>query len=183
MVLTVPAFVWRGGTVTRGLVVGVAVGAVVGVLAWLDSGMVLGGAIAFVVLAAGYGAWMGRRMVRCWPGAAALSPAQRVAVARTVRSGAAVSGQPQAVVDYAAGLRAAADTKPTLRWVVWLLLAVAAGTALWDTAFGSAGNAIASAGYLVLLGVDVFWWPRREREILANAEHCARSAAKMVASR
>ncbi len=178
--LTVPAFVWRAGAVTRGVTVGVAVGAVVGVLAWLDSGMALGGVIAFSVLAVGYGAWMGRRMARYWPGAAALSPGERVAVARTVRGGAAVTGQARAVLDYATGLIAAAAGVRPLRWLVWLLLVVAAGTALWDAVYGSAGNAIASAVYLALLGVEVFWWPRRQRQILANAEHCAQVAAKMV---
>lgn len=183
-VMTVPAFVWRGGAVTRGLAVGVAVGSVVGALAWLDSGMALGGAIAFVVLAVSYGGWMGRRMVRYWPGAGALRPSDRVAVARTVRSGGAVTGHDaQAVLDYATGLLAAGTQGRPLRWLLWLLLAVAAGTALWDTVFGSVGNAIASAVYLALLGVEVFWWPRRQREILVNAQQCAQSAAKMVISR
>lgn len=183
--MTVPAFVWRGGTVVRGLMVGVGVGAALGALAWLDSGMWLGGAIAFVVLAVGSGTWMGRRMVRHWPGATALTGGQRVAVARTVRGGTPITDPAlaQAILDYAAGLRAAGDKARSLRWLVWVLLAVALGTALWDTAFGSVGNGIVSAVYLAMLGVEVFWWPRRQDEILVNAEHAADVAAKMVVRR
>ncbi len=180
--VTVPAFVWRGGAVMRGLMVGGAVGAVLGALAWLDSGMALCGAIVFVVLAVGYGTWMGRRMVRHWPGATALSGAQRVAVVRSVRHGPPLTdpGLAGAVRDYAAGLRAAADGLRTWRWFVWFVLIVAVATALWDTAFGSVGNGIASAVYLAMLGVEVFWWPRRQNEILLNARHAEQRAAKMV---
>lgn len=180
--VTVPAFAWRGGAVVGGLTVGVGVGVVLGALAWLDSGMLIVGVIVCVVLTVGYGTWMGRWMARHWPGARALSGADRVAVAQIVRSGAPVTdtGRARAILDYATGLRAAAE-KARLRWLVWVLLAVATGTALWDTAFGSVANAIVSAIYLAMVGLEVFWWPRRQGEILRNAEHAAAAAAKMVA--
>ena len=48
--VTVPAFVWRYGPILRGVLLGVAVGGVLGALAWIDSGFLVIGLIAFVVL-------------------------------------------------------------------------------------------------------------------------------------
>ena len=59
---------------------------------------------------------------------------------------------------------------------MWFVLIVAVGSAVWDTAFGSWGNAIASAIYLVMLAVEVFWWPKRQRQLLANADRAAEMA-------
>ena len=44
---------------------------------------------------------------------------------------------------------------------------------MWDAVAGSWGNAIASAIYLVLLGIELFWWPKRRDQLLANADHAA----------
>jgi hypothetical protein len=63
-----------------------------------------------------------------------------------------------------------------LRWLLWFVLIVAAATAVWDAAFGSWGNAIVSAIYLVLLVLEVFWWPDRQRQLLVNADRAVRSA-------
>lgn len=61
--VTVPAFVWRYEPASRGLILGLVVGAFLGALAWLDSGILLGGLIVFVVLGLFYGGWMTRRML------------------------------------------------------------------------------------------------------------------------
>ncbi|MEO3760497.1 hypothetical protein ABGB19_19710 [Mycobacterium sp. B14F4] len=53
------------------------------------------------------------------------------------------------------------------------VLVVAVGTAVWDAVFGSWGSAIASAIYLAALGVELFWWPRRQAQLLANANRAA----------
>ena len=47
------------------------------------------------------------------------------------------------------------------------------GTAAWDAVFGTWGNAIASAVYLVLLLFELFWWPKRQRQLLGNADRAA----------
>ena len=50
------------------------------------------------------------------------------------------------------------------------------GTAAWDAVFGSWGNAAASAIYLVLLSIELFWWPKRREQLLANADRAAEIA-------
>ena len=39
--------------------------------------------------------------------------------------------------------------------------------------FGTWGNAIASAIYLVALLFELFWWPKRQRQLLADADRAA----------
>ena len=38
------------------------------------------------------------------------------------------------------------------------------------------GNAIASAIYLVLLLLELFWWPKWQQQLLANADRAAEMA-------
>ncbi|ULE32715.1 hypothetical protein [Mycobacterium sp. IDR2000157661] len=179
--LTVPAFVWRGGPALRGLTLGGAVGLGVGVLAWLDSGFLLSGLIVFVVVGAFYGTWMSRHMTRFWPGADRLDPDDRVAVAGAARRGEHI-GDPRlsgAVVDYSRGLHAAAEKARPVRWVLPLVLVVALATAVWDGLFGSWGTAVASAVYLVVLVIELFWWPKRRDQLLANTARSADTAGRV----
>jgi hypothetical protein len=39
--------------------------------------------------------------------------------------------------------------------------------------FGSWGNATASTIYLVLLLLELFWWPKRQQQLLVNADRAA----------
>lgn len=175
-----PAFVWRGGAVRRVALVGGCVGLCAGVLAWLDSGFVIAGAIVAAVVGVFYGVWMTRRMARFWPGAATLPGEQRVSVVRAARLGDRV-GDPalaEPVADYARGLHRAAETAKPWRWLLVVVLVVAVGTAVWDAVFGSWGNAIASAVYLAALGAELFWWPRRQAQLLANADRAVEVAHK-----
>jgi len=142
-VVTVPAFVWRGGFFRRALIVGGSVGIALGALAWLDSGFLLSGVIVLVIVGVFYAIWMPRRMARYWPGAQQLSGDDRVTVARTARRGDARLAQP--LTDYSTGMHAAAEQARPFRWVIPLVLVVGVGTAVWDAAFGSWGNAVASA--------------------------------------
>jgi len=57
-----------------------------------------------------------------------------------------------------------------------LVLVVGVGTAVWDTVFGSWGNAVASGIYLVLLLLELFWWPKRRDRLLADADRAAEIA-------
>jgi hypothetical protein len=173
--VTVPAVVWRGGSVRRAILVGGPVGLCVGALAWLDSGLAIAGAIVTVVVGAFYGGWMSRRMSRYWPGSAELTGEQRVAVVRAARLGRRIEDPALAdpVTGYARGLRQAAEEGRPWRWLLAFVLVVAVGSAVWDAVFGSWGNAIASAVYLAALGVELFWWPRRQAQLLANADEAA----------
>ncbi|HEX9834371.1 MAG TPA: hypothetical protein VGA66_15065 [Mycobacterium sp.] len=173
--VTIPAVVWRGGSAVRALTLGGAVGLSVGALAWLDSGFLISGVIVLVIVGTFYGVWMARRMARYWPGAKDLSGEQRVAVVRAVRRGEPIDDArlSQPVVEYSRALHAAAETGRWLRWVLVFVLVVAVGTAAWDAAFGSWGNTVASAIYLVALVVELFWVPKWQAQLLANADRAA----------
>lgn len=178
--VTVPAFVWRGGSLRRALTIGAGIGIALGALAWIDSGILLAGVITLVITGVFYGIWMHRRMARYWPGAKDLTGEERVAVVRTARRGERTGDArlTQAVIDYGHGLRAAAEQGRPFRWLVPLVLVVAVGTAVWDAVFGSWGNAVASGIYLVLLLLELFWWPKRRDELLANADAAAEMAGQ-----
>jgi hypothetical protein len=181
-VVTVPAFVWRGGFFRRALIIGGAVGIALGAMAWLDSGFLLSGVIVLVIVGAFYGIWMPRRMARYWPGAKKLTGDERVTVVRTARRGERIgdAGLAQAVVDYSGGMRAAAEEARPFRWLLIFVLVVAVGTAVWDAMFGSWGNAVASGVYLVLLAIELFWWPKRQGQLLINADRAAEGAAHIL---
>ena len=176
--VTVPAFVWRGGRVRRALTVGFGVAVPLAALAWLDSGMWLSAVLVLIILVIFYGIWMTRRMARYWPGADKLSGEERVTVVGTARRGECMPDTrlAQSVIDYVGGLHAASENARPFRWLVPIVLAVGIATAAWDAVFGSWGNAIASAIYLVLLLLELFWWPKRRKQLLANADHAAEMA-------
>jgi hypothetical protein len=181
-VVTVPAFVWRGGFFRRALTIGGAVGASLAALAWIDSGLLLLAVIVLVITGVVYGIWMPRRMARYWPGAQQLSGVDRVIVVSTARRGERIGDVrlAQAVIDYSRGMNAAAENARPFRWVVPFVLVVGVGTAVWDAVFGPWGNAVASGIYLVLLLLEVFWWPKRQEQLLANADRAADIAAHVL---
>ena len=177
--VTVPAFVWRYGPILRGLILGLAVGGFLGALAWLDSGLLIGGLIAFVILFLFYGVWMARRMVRYWPSAKQLSGAERERVAGAARRGVRIDDARlvPALTDYRNGLHESAEKARPFRWLIPLVLVVGVGTAVYDAVFGSWGNVIVSAIYLVMLVLEVFWWPKRQEQLLANADQAVHLSA------
>jgi hypothetical protein len=181
-VVTVPAFVWRGGFLRRALITGGVLGIVLGAMSWLDSGILLAGILTLFITGLIYGIWMPRRMARYWPGAKQFSGEERVTVARAARHGEPID-DPQlaaAVIDYSNGMHAAAEQAKPFRWVVPLILVVSIGTAVWDSIFGTWGNAIASAVYLVALLVELLWWPKRRDELLTNGDRAADIAADVL---
>jgi hypothetical protein len=179
--VTLPAVAWRGGSVRRGATIGVCAGLFLGALAVLDSGRLIAGLIVFVVMGFGSGLVMARRMVRYWPGADRLSGAARVKVVNAVRHGGRI-GDPAlapAVIDYGRGLHEAANDIRGWRWVIVFALVVAIAMSLWDAVSGSWGNLVASLVYLVLGGLEVFWWPKRLAELLSNADRSATLARRL----
>ena len=173
--VTVPAFVWRFGPALRGVILGLGVGGFLGALAWIDSGFLFVGLIAFATLFVFYGGWMSRRMTRHWPSAAQLSGSERERVASAARSGLRIDDQRlvPALTDYRDGLHEAAEESKPFRWVIWFVLVVAIGTAVFDGIFGSWGNLIVSVIYLVMLVGEVLWWPKRREQLLSNADRAA----------
>lgn len=172
--VTVPAIVWRGGSVLRALTIGVGFGAALGALAWIDSGLFLGFVVAFVLGGAIYGVLMSRRMARYWPDSFRLPGAERVALVRAARHGEMSSNPSWAAptISYSEGLHAAVVKLP-VQWLVWLIVLVFAGSAAYDAVQGSIGNGIASFVYLAAVVVELFWWPKREAQLLANCDRAA----------
>ncbi|WKG06240.1 hypothetical protein [Mycolicibacterium sp. HK-90] len=168
--ITVPAFVWRSGSWGRALLIGGGVGLVLGVLAWLDSGFWISGVLVLVIVGVFYGIWMTRRMTRYWPLSRQLTGTERVTIVRAARAGDRL-GDPRlldAARDYCRGAQAAAEAARPFRWLLPVVLVVAAASALFDAVFGSVGNAVVSVVYLAALLVELFWWPKRQAQLLAN---------------
>lgn len=180
--VTIPAEGWRGGAVRQALTIGLVVGASLGALAWIDAESWMAGVAVFLIVGTGYGIFMQRRMARYWPGAKDLAQLDRVAVVRTVRSGGQIANPrlAQPMIDYATGLRAAADHAKPFRWVIPLVLLVGVGTTVFDALEGTWGNLIASAIYLVALLVEVFWWPVRQRQLVEHADRSAKLANSIL---
>jgi membrane protein YdbS with pleckstrin-like domain len=61
-----------------------------------------------------------------------------------------------------------------------LVLVVSVATAVWDSLFGSWGNLVASCIYLVLLFIEIFWWPKWRDRLLASADRAADLAQEML---
>ena len=73
-------------------------------------------------------------------------------------------------------MQAAAEKARPFRWVVPLVLVIGVGTAARDAVCGTWGTAVASGIYLVLLLIELFWWPKRQKLLLANADRAAEIA-------
>ncbi|MFZ0834733.1 MAG: hypothetical protein WAM92_17010 [Mycobacterium sp.] len=179
----IPAWVWRFGLTIRALIVGPAVGIVIGLLALFGSNSVPAGLVAFVVVSLLYGAIMGRRMAKFWPGAKQLSGADRVAVARATRSGRDIGDARLAagVIDYSRSLHRAAEGFRLWWWLILVLGVVALGTAIADTIFAPVREAVISWLYFAFFPIEALWWPRRQAQILANAERAADAASRLIA--
>jgi hypothetical protein len=177
--VAVPAWVWRFGVLVRALIVGAAVGIVVGLLALLGSDFALAGLIAFVIVTLFYGAFTVHRMARFWPGAKHLGGVDRVAVARAVRGGRDI-GDPRlvlGVIEYSRGLRDAADRR-LWWWLIVVLGVVALGTAVIDTITGPIREVVVSWLYFAFFPIEAWWWPRRQAQLLANAQRAEESAMR-----
>lgn len=177
--IALPAWVWRFGLIGRALIVGVAVGVFVALLAWIGSNLVLPALVVLAVVTPLYTAVTARRMSGCWPGAKNLRGADRVAIVRAARSGRDI-GDPRlapAVIEYTRGLHDAAERVRLWWWLIVLLGVVALGTAIADTIFAPIGETVLSWLYFAFFPIEIWWWPRRQAHLLANAD-CAKESAR-----
>jgi hypothetical protein len=181
-VVTAWATVWWGGPVLRALTFGLCIGLFLGALALLDSGMPVVGLIVAVMTGLVCGPLNAARMNRYWPGAAEFTGGERVRIVRAARRGYPVDDDRLApgVVGYSAGLQAAIDRTKSWRWLIWLVLTVALGLAVYDAVTGSILDTVASCIYLGLLAIELFWWPTRRRELLLNSALAAALAQRRV---
>lgn len=156
--------------------IGGSVGFVLGVLSGLDSGFWISGVLVLVIVGTFYGVWMARRMGRYWPMSEQLTGADRVRIVAAARRGERIDDPRlvEAARDYSRGVHEAAEAARPFRWLLPLVLIVAAASALWDAVFGSVGNAVVSVVYLAALAVELFWWPQRHAQLLARIDHACR---------
>jgi hypothetical protein len=176
--VAVPAWVWRFGSILRVLIVGPVAGIVIGLLAYLGSGVALAGLVAFVIVTLLYGAMTAHRMVKYWPGAKDLTGADRVAVTRAVRRGSDIADPRLAsgVIAYSRGLHAASEHSRLGRWLIAVIGVVALATAIFDTITAPVGEAVVSWLYFAFFPVEAWWWPRRQSQLLASARQAERVA-------
>ena len=176
--VAVPAWVWRFPLIVRALIIGPALGLVIGALALIGSNSLLIGLIVLAVVTVVYGAVTARRMVKFWPGAKNLSGVDRMEVVRATRSGRDI-GDPRlarGVTEYSRALREAAERFRLWWWMIALLGLVALGTAIADTVFSPVREAVVSWLYFAFFPVELVWWPRRQEQLLANAARAEESA-------
>jgi hypothetical protein len=180
-VVALPAWVWRFGALVRALIAAATLGVVTGLLALFGSNLWIAGVAAFVGVMLIYPAFMARRMMKLWPGAKDLSGADRVAVARAVRTGADIGDArlAGAVVEYSRGLKAAAE-RGVWWWFVALLGAVALVVAILDTLFSPVREAIVSWLYFAFFPIEAWWWPRRQAQLVGNAERAEEAARALL---
>lgn len=180
--LLVPAWAWRGGPVYRAVCLGVPVGIFLAALVFAESGVWLGALVAFVVLGIFNGIRMARRMAKAWPAAVDLSPDERVAVAFAARRGHRIEDVrlAPAAIEYVGALRNARVQARRWQWLVWLGGAAMLGLAVIDSLFATPRVAAASWVVVVFFAVELFWWPRAQDRILANAENTGESACQAL---
>jgi uncharacterized membrane protein len=181
-VLAVPAWVWRFPPFVRALIVGLAFGVVLGILAMISANSVLSGTVAIVVITLIFAPLMARRMSKFWPGAKELSGVDRVAVARAARGGRDI-GDPRlapAVIEYIRGLHSAREHVLLARWLIILLAVVTLGVAIADTIFSPPGEAVVSWLYFAFFPVELLWWPRIAARLVANAERAEEAARELL---
>ncbi|OBF92082.1 hypothetical protein A5791_14530 [Mycobacterium sp. 852002-51163_SCH5372311] len=178
--LLIPAWVWRGGPVYRAVCVGVPVGIFLAALVFAESGVLLGALVAFVVIGVFNGIVVSRRMSKAWPAADELNPAERVAVCAAVRRGRQIDDPrlAPAALAYVGALRTAREQSRRVQWVFWPCAAVVLVLAVFDTYTATTRLAVVSWLFVVFFAVEIFWWPRIQDRLLANAERTAQSASR-----
>lgn len=174
--LLIPAWVWRGGPVYRAICVGVPVGIFVATLAFAESGVMLGALVAFVVISVFNGIMVSRRMSKSWPAADELTPTERVTVSAAVRRGRQIDDArlAPAAIEYVGALRTGREQSRRFQWVFWPCAAVVLALAVFDTYTATTRLAVVSWLFVVFFAIEIFWWPRIQDRLLANAERSAR---------
>lgn len=179
----IPSWVWRTGVVFRAVIVGLSVGIFFGALGWAESGSIAALLAIGVLGPLVFGIPITRRMERFWPEAKKLTCADRAAVVRAVRRGQQID-EPQlahAVIEYASGLRQAQDQARRSRWVIPLVAILSLILAVTDSFFGSIRLALVSWLWVALVVAELLWWPRKQVDLLSNAERAEMLARQVLA--
>lgn len=182
--VVIPSWVWRGGVVFRAVIVGLSVGIFFGALGWAESGSVAALLAVAVLGPVVFGIPITRRMARFWPGAAQLVGADRVAVVRATRRGQMIN-EPHlahAVIEYGTGLRQAQEQTRRYRWVIAVLAILSLILAVTDSFLGSIRLALVSWLWVAIVVAELVWWPRKQVDLLSNAERAEMLARQVLAA-
>jgi Flp pilus assembly protein TadB len=165
--------------------VGLPVGICLGTLVVAESGSWLAGASAILVLSPLYGVRAARRMTRLWPGAADVAGADRVAAVRAARRGERIAERrlAPAVLEYADALRKAREEARLSRRLVVLLAGLALAVALIDSFTEPLRGVLVSWLVFALLILELAWWPRRQRQLMANVERAESGARDLLSEK
>jgi hypothetical protein len=164
---------------------GVPVGIFLAALVFAESGVWLGALVAFVVLGIFNGIRMARRMAKAWPAAVDLRPDERVAVSFAARRGHRIEDVrlAPAAIEYVGALRNARVQARRWQWLAWLGGAAMLVLAVIDSLFATPRVAAVSWIVVVFFAVELFWWPRVQDRLLANAEDTGESACQALKRR
>jgi hypothetical protein len=168
----------------RAVIVGLSVGIFFGALGWAESGSIAALIAVGVLGPVVFGIPITRRMARLWPAAEKLSGADRAAVVRAARRGQMID-EPHlahAVIEYASGLRQAQQQARRYRWVIPLVAILSLLLAVTDSFFGWTRSALVSWLWVVTLVAELVWWPRKQVDLLSNAERAELLARQLSAS-
>jgi hypothetical protein len=122
-------------------------------------------------------------MARHWPAAKKLIGPDRAAVVWAARRGRRID-EPHlahAVIDYASGLRQAHDQARRYRWVIPLVAILSLILAVTDSFLGSVRLALVSWLWVATLVAELLWWPRKQVDLLSNAERAEMLARQVLA--
>jgi len=181
-VVVIPSWVWRAGAFFRAVIVGLAAGIFFGALGWAESGSITALLAIAVLGPLVFGIPITRRMARFWPTAKHLTGADRAAVVRAARHGQKID-EPRlahAVIEYASGLRQAQNQARRYRWVIPLVAILSLVLAVTDSFFGSIRLALVSWLWVAIVWAELLWWPRKQVDLLSNAERAEMLARQVL---
>ncbi len=152
------------------------------VLVFAESGLLPGALVVFVVISVFNGIMMSRRMSKSWPAAGDLSPDERVAVSSAARRGRRIDDArlAPAAIEYVGALRNARAHARHRQWLVWLGGAAVLVLAVIDSLLATPRIAAVSWLIVVFFAVEIFWWPRAQNRLVANAERAGESACRAL---
>jgi hypothetical protein len=167
--------VWAGGRLTTAAYVGISAGLAIAALTYAWTGSFTEAANRGVITGILTGAWTAYTMWLRWPQAERLAPDDRVAVARTVRTGADIGDArlAAAVADYAGVVRREHESAlRRSRWLAPLAIVVIGGSAVALTVAGDTREAVVTWVLTAWTVVVAAWWePRKRARGITNARH------------
>ncbi len=87
-----------------------------------------------------------------------------------------------AVIEYGSGLRQAQEQTRRYRWVIPLVAILSLILAVTDSFLGSIRLALVSWLWVAIVVAELVWWPRKQVDLLSNAERAEMLARQALAA-